>query len=260
MNIVLVGGGRGLSEIIRVLKRVPDVSLSAVVSVFDNGCSTGILRQQFEIPAAGDLRITHAALIDDEKTAAQIEERLPDGHAVGNLAFTHLAAQIGFAQAVHQFFDPRVIPVSFDVANIVATLANGKKLTGEHFLDEPPAAVADQRVTKIALTPKAMLNPAAKMALLGADLIVVGPGSLLGSLLPHFAVEGFRDAFTRSTAQKVFVAPGNREFGYRDDTVEEMVARFGVTFDHILTPDGPGRWPADVLVERLIGLCHSEER
>ncbi len=254
-NIVLVGGGTGISELLPELLKQKKFQISAIISVFDSGGSTGRLRNKFKIPAVGDLRKVCSAASSMEVSRV-LEKRLPNNHAVGNLALTFLTQQYGFKKALeiyNKFTQAKldVLPVSYEVADLVIKLANGKQLVGEHYLDTPPRQSAQQRVVDLKLTKKVTLNPAAKKLILKADLIVVGPGSLLGSLLPHFLVSGFAVAFKQSKAQKIFISPAMPEWGYRGEAAREMAERFPVAFDTILKTTGQ-RWQPHALASEII--------
>lgn len=260
-RITLVGGGSGTAELLRAFQDVRGVDVRAIVTTFDSGGSTGVLRKTFRISAVGDIRNAVSATLPKEYADA-LEMRLPEclpagrqGHAVGNLALAFLTKKMGFDAAIRAYAGEKIIPVSLDAAQLIATLDDGTRLIGEHLLDDPPKNIAKQKVVDIALRPKASLHAAAKRALLEADLIVVGPGSLFGSVLVHFAVEGFTAAFERSHAKKVFVANGTRrEFGYVGESVEEMADRFGVEFDELLEPARVGRWDAKLLAAELMHI------
>lgn len=224
--------------------------MTAIITVFDSGGSTGRLREHFQIPAVGDLRKSNSALLPAE-FAETLEARLPSGHAVGNLAFTFLAQQYGFKKAGELYLDPRILPVSLASSQIVTTLENGQKLVGEHLLDLPPKSLAKLSIRALALRPAAELSLAAAAALKKADLIVVGPGSLFGSLLVHFAVAGFTAAFQKAKAQKILILPAKQAFGHRGDSTVKTAARFPVQFDAVWTTTEP-KWERKKLVQKIL--------
>lgn len=253
-KIVLIGGGSGVSELLPALLRKKNVEVTAVISVFDDGKSTGRLRKAFRIPAVGDLRkcFSAAAGLDF------LEARLPNQHAVGNLILATLAAQHGFAKAVEiyaQLTNPKakILPVSFSSSTLIAEFEGGAKLRGESQLDNPPRNFSRQYIKKLSLSPKAKLNPAVKKVLFAADKIIVGPGSLFGSLLPHFTVTGFSKVFTQAKAQKIFIANPQSEFGCKGESAEKRAARCGVVFDTILaTSAKTKRWNPKVLAKKIL--------
>lgn len=252
-NIVLVGGGSGLSDVLPVFLRSHHFQTTTIVSTFDSGGSTGKLRRQFSIPAVGDLR--HLLSASQPKAIADLlEARTKDGHAVGNLFFAFFVQQQGFEKTCKQLLPPHIVPVSFGAADIKINCTKKKALTGEHHLDTPPASYKEARVDSLALTKKIQLNPAVTKILRTADVIVVGPGSLLGSLLPHFLVTDFVAHFEKAKATKILIAPRRAEWGYRGETVPEMAARFPVVFDYILQKKG-ARWDGKELLKEIKKLA-----
>ena len=251
-KIVLVGGGHGVAELFSALSQSKDWHACAVVSPFDSGGSTGRLRTKFQTPAFGDIRrVVSQSLSGKKKFAADmLEHRLDSGHPIGNLILSFLAKKYGNAQAMQLFAGKQVVLTSHDPADLMIHFAAKKTLVGEHHLDSPPKNYAHERVVSLSLSKEAALNTAVVTWLRTADVIVVGPGSLLGSLLPHFLVPGFADTFERSKAKKIFVAPGRPEFGYRGEDSLQMAERFPVSFDEIL--ENPGkRWEAKKLIAEL---------
>ena len=251
-SILLIGGGSGVAKLLRRLRKFDGVNLSAIVTTFDSGGSTGVLRKRFGMPAVGDLRNANSALLPAE-FAELLESRLPNGHAVGNLILAYLTQQYGFERATQLFLDPRIIPVSYAARDLIATLANGKKLVGEHLLDEPPAKWQDVRITELSLSASAALNPAARRAIAAADLIVVGPGSLFGSLLVNFLVKDLARVVHASRAKKILVLPARQAFGHKGETVKESVRRFPVTFDEVWTTKDP-KWDRKKLAKRIVSI------
>jgi len=251
-KIVLIGGGSGVAPLLAELNKKRGVEVSAVVSVFDDGGSSGMLRKKFGIPAVGDFRKCVSA------TAGEIGkffERREGVHALGNLALADLIREKGFKEATEifsKFGAAEVLPVSFSVSEIIGILESGEKICGEEKFDYPPQSFARKKVAKISLRPRAVLNPRVKKILAAADKIVIGPGSLFGSLLVNFAVAGFREAFQKSRAKKILVLNCTREFGCRGESVEKIVKRFGVVFDKVLLPaKNSKRWSARLLARKI---------
>ncbi len=252
-KIVLIGGGSGISPLLAELNKKRGVEVSAVVTVFDNGGSSGILRKKFGIPAVGDFRKCVSA------TAGEISkffEQRKGVHALGNLALAELIREKGFKEATEifsKFGAAKVLPVSFSVSEIIGVFESGEEICGEEKLDHPPKKFLDQKIQKIFLKPRAKLNPKISKILTAADKIVVGPGSLFGSLLVHFEVAGFREAFQKSRAQKILVMNCTREFGCQGESAEEVVKRFEVEFDRVLLPrKSLKRWSGRMLAKKIL--------
>jgi len=251
-KIVLIGGGSGISPLLTELSKKKNVEVSAVVTVFDNGGSSGILRKKFQIPAVGDFRKCVSATAGG---IAEFFEKCEGGHALGNLILADLIQEKGFAEATTifaKFGKAKVLPVSFSNAQLVGIFADGSQIVGEEKFDHPPKKFLAKKIEKVSLLPHAKLNPAVSEIFAAADKIVVGPGSLFGSLLVNFAVEGFKKSFEKSSAKKSLVMNSTCEFGCGGEGVEEVVRRFGVEFDEILrSPKKSKLWDAKFLVKEI---------
>lgn len=256
-KIVLVGGGTGVAELVAELKKVSGLQLTAVITVFDDGGSSGQLRRRLGIPAVGDLRKVISASLDS-RLAGLLESRPQGGHPIGNLLLAYLAKAVGFAEAVKTysclFKAPiRVLPVSFASAQLVSEFENKSTLTGEAKLDYPPARLKNKKIYRIKLSPAAKINPAVSQAFRAADQIIVGPGSLFGSLLANFAVQGFKQAFISVAAKKVLVLNARSEFGAHRESPQAISQRFGVSFDQVWRPaKNTRRWKARNLVAKIL--------
>lgn len=253
-KIILIGGGSGISPLLAELSKRKDVEVSAIVTVFDNGGSSGLLRQQFGIPAVGDFRKCVSATAG---LIAEFFEKRNGKHAFGNLILADLIRENSLQEAFGIFADfaeARVLPVSFSNSQLVGKLESGEEIRGEEKFDHPPKKFAKQKITKISLQPKASLNPKVAKLLQQADKIVVGPGSLFGSLLVHFEVSDFRQAFQKSSAKKILVRNSTSEFGCRGENSAEIQKRFGVMFDEVLLPQKSKRWNNRQLVQMITAI------
>lgn len=213
LNVVTIGGGTGLSNLLRGLKR-ENLNITAVVTVADDGGSTGRIRKEFDIPAPGDIRNCIIALSDDESLVSQLfqyrfEREGSDlsGHSLGNLFLTALSQVTGsFEQAVIRFGEVlnirgRVLPSTLENVQLCARLVDGTEVYGESTIskDKPPI----QRVYLDPEMPPAY--PPVLEAIVQADLIVLGPGSLYTSVLPNLLVESVVDAIRWSRGATVYV-------------------------------------------------------
>jgi uncharacterized cofD-like protein len=204
-RIVCVGGGHGLFAALRAARQLtPDVT--AVVTVADDGGSSGILRHQLGIPAPGDLRMAIAALAADPEREAVIQYRFKEGelagHPLGNLLIAALADLRGdFARAVEEVAElasviGRVIPSTTAPVRLRADIA-GVRVAGQVAIAQGPGAV-----DHLWLEPEhAQGHPDAIAALEQADLVVLGPGSLFTSVVAALLPEGIVAATSR--AQRV---------------------------------------------------------
>lgn len=214
-RIVCIGGGHGLSTMLRGLKRYTR-NITAIVTVADDGGGSGMLREDLGMLPPGDIRNCILALANTEPTMAKLlnyrfSEGSLAGQSFGNL---FLAAMNGisstFDEAVHRMGDVlaitgRVLPVTNQDVHLEAEFENGTKILGESKIFYHKKQ-ADCRITKVRLVPE---HPKALEesieAIREADLIVMGPGSLYTSIIPNFLVDGISEAVAASDACKVLV-------------------------------------------------------
>jgi uncharacterized cofD-like protein len=210
-SVVALGGGHGLATTLRAARAYAG-RITAVVSVADDGGSSGRLRKAFGIPAPGDLRRCIGALADDDSLLAQaFEHRFDqgelDGHPVGNLLIAGLTAASGdFVAALAETGRlvqacGEVLPATADAVVLVADTDNGQTITGQVEVDQT------QDIARIRLDPSEPATPDAVLAAIAAaDQIVIGPGSLHTSLLAVLAVPAINEALRTAPADIVFVA------------------------------------------------------
>lgn len=235
-HVVALGGGSGLSNLLRGLKNHTS-NLTAVVAVSDNGGSSGRLRAAFDMPAPGDLTDCLAALSDNESELTRLMQyrftrgEALSGHTFGNLLITTLTEVEGdFGRALRAInrllnLSGHVYPATSQPVNLVVTKAGGVEVTGEEQLRQVPGAVESLRM----VPGDAQGLPEVTEALLSADLVILGPGSLFSSTIPPLLVPSIRDALNRSRAKLVYVANIMTEVGETDgfdafDHVEALIA------------------------------------
>ena len=211
-KIVVVGGGTGLSTLLRGLKKY-NFDISAIVTVADDGGSSGRLRDDYGIPPPGDVRNVIAALSDVEPLVEQMFQYRFDnsndlgGHSLGNLMLTALTDITGdFSLAIEELskvlnVNGRVIPASNNKITLHAELLDGTIIEGESSI--PSAQLPIKRVF-IAPSQATALDSAIT-AIRSADVILIGPGSLYTSIIPNLLVKGIRDAIFQSKAEKIYV-------------------------------------------------------
>ncbi len=228
-KIVAIGGGTGLSSLLRGLKKYSH-NLTAIVTVADDGGSSGELRRNLGILPPGDIRNCLTALADDEEMISHIfQYRFGDragvnGHSLGNLfisaltditgSFEEAVAESGRVLAVHG----KVMPSTLHDVKLVAEIKlpnedNEVKVVGESQIPK-----TDGKINRLWIEPSNPLPfPPAVQAILSADLIVIGPGSLYTSVLPNLLVPGLADAIRASRALKFFVVNVANQAGETTD-------------------------------------------
>lgn len=226
-NVVVIGGGTGLSNLLRGLKHFP-VNLSAIVSVADNGGSTGKLRKDYDIPAPGDIRNVMVSMSKNESLIEEMfQYRFTEGelkdHCLGNIMLTGMLNITGSmtqaTKALSEILDMYgdVIPVSNQSLQISARLSNGEDIEGEcEIVDRVSQTGA--KIETVYYKENATGSSRATKAIKNADFIVFGIGSLYTSIAPNLAIQNIKDAVNKSSAEKIYVCnnmhqPGETE-GY----------------------------------------------
>ncbi|MFA6492889.1 MAG: gluconeogenesis factor YvcK family protein [Patescibacteria group bacterium] len=238
LKVVVIGGGTGLSSLLRGLKNDFE-KLTAVVTMADDGRSTGSLRHDLNVLPPGDIRSCIVALSDEEHLYHKLlSYRFPHGrglkgHNLGNLLLIALEDITGsFKKAIGEFskilaIKGQVMPSTYEDAIISAKLANGRVVWGESTI-----SVAGHRssIKQVQLHPEsAKANPDAVKAIEKADVILIGPGSLYTSIIPNFLLKEICRAVASSRAKKIFICNISTE---RGETEGYAVA------DHIKTLTG----------------------
>lgn len=256
-KIVTIGGGTGSYVILRGLTMYT-FDITAVVTMFDSGGSTGVLRDEFGVLPPGDVRRCILALsegkqaeilrklfafrFDDGKLGTNGAGR---GHSFGNLLLVALTSIYGSdiegIKKASELLDikGKVLPVSVEKAHVHAVLEDGTEIEGEVNIDEPKHD-GDKRIAKVFLSPPAHIFDETAEAIQDADIIVICPGDLYSSLMPNFAVEGMPEALQESRAKKVLIAPLMTKWGETNgytvaDVAAELLKYIGIpSFDHVL--------------------------
>jgi len=212
-RIVALGGGTGLATLLRAAKRLPLAELAAIVTVTDDGGSSGRLRREYGMPPPGDVRNCLVALAEDDELLTRLfAHRFPGegetgGHSLGNLFMTALHQLTGdFPRAVRLAAEVlrvrgSVLPSTGENVHLVAEGRTGALLVGE------TAITAGGPPRRLELSPPSPAALPEALAAIGrADLIVLGPGSLFTSTLPNLLVPELRRAVARSPGRRVYVA------------------------------------------------------
>lgn len=257
IRVVALGGGTGLAMLLRGLKEhiaapnngaavSPTLQVDAVVTVTDDGGSSGRLRREYSMLPPGDIRNCMVALSPDEALLARLfQYRFPGrgrglaGHSFGNLFLAALTGVTGdFPEAVKLSSNVlaargRIFPSTAENVTLKATLENGKSVSGETRISR-----SKQRIDRIRLVPSTA-PPLTEVlsAIRKADLILLGPGSLYTSLIPNLLVRGVSEAIAKSRAECVYIAnvmtqPGETDGYSVADHVRAIYAHTGRRLFH----------------------------
>jgi len=258
VKIVVIGGGTGSFTLLRGLKNYTQ-HITALVSMADDGGSTGQLRDELGVLPPGDVRQCLVALSESPRTRDLFNYRFEDGvlagHAFGNLFMAALEKMTGsFADAVEEAsrvlnIVGHVEPVTLDEVTLVIETPDGAQMRGQYAIKT--MNFAEQRPS-VRLDPLPTLNPAAKEAIELADIVVIAPGDLYGSLAPALVVPGMSEALNTTKAKKVYVSnlvtkPGQTD-GFEVQDFAAEIERFGdFTLDFVLYNE---ETPSPELIER----------
>ncbi len=214
-RIVAIGGGHGLSAMLRGLKRYSK-NLTAIVTVADDGGGSGMLREDLGMLPPGDIRNCIMALANTEPTMQQLlnyrfSEGSLAGQSFGNLFLAAMNGISGsFDEAVHRMGDVlaitgRVLPVTNQNVHLEAEFDNGSRVLGESKIFYAKK-INDCRIRQVRLVPEhPTALPDSLQAIADADMIILGPGSLYTSIIPNFLVDGISEAIAASRALRVYV-------------------------------------------------------
>jgi uncharacterized cofD-like protein len=270
LHIVAMGGGTGLSTLLRGLKhrvsyqsglvndpflpQAPFISdLTAIVAVTDDGGSSGRLRRDFRMLPPGDLRSCMVALAEDEHLFSQLfrhrfrAEGELGGHSFGNLFIAALTEMTGdFAHAIKLASEVlairgHILPATSANAVLVARMEDGSFVSGETRI-----SASRQRIVEVMLEPAVMpALPETLQAIASADLVTLGPGSLYTSLITNLLVDGIAEALATARATRVYIAnlmtEANESLGLSvAEHIERIYEHAGrPIFDYVLVNTGP---------------------
>lgn len=231
LSIVTIGGGHGLSSLLRGLKKVTR-NITAVVTVADNGGSSGALRRDMGILPPGDIRSCLTALADDEEFMTQVlQYRFSSTsgvgqHNMGNLLLTALADITGsFEQGIHELASilairGKVTPSTLANINLAADIEVEKdgQIVTERITGESQITETYGHIVRCWIEPENVsANPEAIRAILNADLLLMGPGSLYTSILPNLLVPGIASAVAASSAKRLYICNLTSQPGETDN-------------------------------------------
>lgn len=232
-KVVVLGGGTGMSNLLSGLKKYP-LDITAIVSVCDDGKSTGILREEFNIPAVGDIRRVLVALSETEPLVMKLfNHRFNttsdlDGHTVGNLLLTASSEISGNLsdgiEALSKVLNlkGKVVPLTEDNVTLMAEMIYGSIIEGEHNITQSKGKIKKVYYKNDAIPTKEALN-----AIKEADLILFSMGSLFTSIIPNLLIKEVVEEIEKSSAKIMYVCnmmtqPGETEKFTVSDHVKKL--------------------------------------
>ncbi|MBM7556805.1 gluconeogenesis factor YvcK family protein [Halanaerobacter jeridensis] len=249
-KIVVVGGGTGLSTMLRGIKKYTS-NITAIVTVADDGGSSGVLRDELDILPPGDIRNCLVALANTEPLMENLfqyrfEEGELEGHSFGNLFIATLSKITGnFHQGVKKSSDVlairgQVLPSTLHDMRLYATLENGDTVKGESNIPE-----TEGKIKKLSIDPAdCEALPEALQAIKQADAVILGPGSLYTSVLPNLLIENLAEEIKKTEALKIYACnvmtqPGETDDYTASEHVQAIYNHIGEKIiDYVLVNDG----------------------
>lgn len=245
-KIVVIGGGSGLATLLRGLRDYP-IDITAIVTMTDDGASSGRLRRDFKLLPPGDIRKCIAALSDNETALTDLfEYRFRGGlglggHSLGNLLITAMKELTGnFELAIEEIsklldIKGRVLPATLDDVDLVAKFDNGIELIGESKITKYGYK---HKIERVGLTRKARTNPRALEAIAAADMVIVGPGSLYTSVIPNFLQKKMCKTLSETEGFCLYICNVSTErgetAGFSVSDHEAELSKYGIRVDAVL--------------------------
>ena len=251
-NIVIIGGGHGQAAICRGVKNVNNAQISAIVTVADDGGSTGRLRRQFHIPAMGDIRNVMISLAESESMLGDLmnyrcedpsgSEKDVSGHNLGNLILTAMTQQCGsFLEAVQTIgkglqVKGEIIPATTQVISLYARMDDGVIVKGEANIP-----TVSNHIREVFYDCEVEATPEAVKAIRKADLIIYGIGSVYTSILPNVIIPEIRTALRKTKAKRVYFCnamtqPGETD-GYSVEDHAQALIDHGAPIDAVVVAE-----------------------
>ena len=247
-NVVVIGGGTGQATLLRGLKLLNNIHLTAIVTVADDGGSTGRLRRAYHIPAMGDIRNVMISMAESETMLTKLMEYrfegAPEsemyGHNLGNLILTALTDRSGnFMEAITSIskvlnVKGDIVPSTLQVITLFAEMVDGTIVRGESNIPK-----SGNRINRVFYQEKVRASRQAVNAIKSADLVIYGVGSLYTSICPNLIIEDIAHALKITKAKKIYVCnamtqPGETDLYSMEEHVDAIVRHSGVNVDLVL--------------------------
>ena len=221
-NVVVFGGGTGLSHLLSGLKLFP-LNVTAIISVADNGSSTGVLKREMSIPAVGDIGKVMLTMSNANKDLIDLlsyrfETPTLKNHPIRNLLLAALIEQKGNLTDSIDFMckllkiNGRILPITEEKVELVGIMEDNKKILGEENITK-----YDKKIKELKYDKEFNVNKEVIKSIKNADLIIISPGSLYTSIMPHLIIKEISESINESKAKKVYVCNLFTQPGETDD-------------------------------------------
>ncbi|GIW58736.1 MAG: putative gluconeogenesis factor [Candidatus Dojkabacteria bacterium] len=241
-RITVIGGGTGTMPVLNGLKNYPDLELTVIVNMTDDGGSNAVVRDEFGLLPLSDLRKSIIALAEtnDKLLRDMFTYRFSKGqglrgHTLGNLMMMALTdiygSELEAVKKLSKLFNVKgnIIPVTRDNAILVAHYENGKKIKSEHLIDEPQDDdLKYSKIVKLSVEPRAKATKESIKAILYSDFIIIGPGDLYTSTLANLVIDGISEALQKTKAKIILITNlmtklGQTQWMKASDLVNEVI-------------------------------------
>lgn len=222
-KVVVIGGGTGTFTVLSALAN-KDYSLSALLTMVDDGGSNRVLRDEFGLLPTSGIRLAMVALSSEPSLMRELfTYRFSKGTGISGMTFGNLflaavtdivGSQEKAIEATNKLLSVKgeIVPMSYGDVKLVAEFENGLKVTGEHEIDEPKHD-GKLRIKTLTTEPKAQINPQAEKEILGADVIILGPGDFYTNTIANLIIDGVVPAIVKSKAKVIFVTNLMTKYG-----------------------------------------------
>lgn len=262
-KVCVIGGGTGQSIILKGLKTIEDIKLSAIVTVSDDGGSTGKLRSEFNMPGMGDIRSVMVSLADENSILPEVlnyrfdtlDSKSLGGHSLGNLILTAMTQKTGnFMEAVGSVskilnVNGEIIPASLQNLTLMAKMRDGVIVRGESNIPK-----FSNNIERVFYEKEVKATREAVSAILNADVIVLGVGSIYTSILPNVIIPEIKKALQETSAKKIYYCnvmtqPGETDHYTVSDHVNALLDHMESDFDMVVVDNNT--FPSDVIQRYL---------
>lgn len=221
-NVVVFGGGTGLSHLLSGLKLFP-VNVTAIISVADDGSSTGVLKRELSIPAVGDIGKVMLTMANGNQDLINLlsyrfDNPSLENHPIRNIMLAALIEQKGNLTDAIDFMckllkiNGRILPITEEKVELASIMEDGTRIVGEDSITK-----SEKKIKELSYDREFKVNKEVLKSLKNADLIIISPGSLFTSILPHLIIPEIQDAINDSNAKKMYVSNLFTQPGETDD-------------------------------------------